>query len=654
MRSSPPGRSILAVLSADLLVQILDRLPDPSHRKAWRLVCRDFLRAEALQRRSLRLLRREPLPGVLRRYASLERLDLSACPRIDDRAARAAFGGVRLRALRSVNLSRASALRWGGLALMVAACPALEAVDLSYCAGVGDREVAALAMARGLRELTVTKCLGVTDVGLARVAVGCPGLQRLGLKWCLEISDIGVDLLVKKCRLLQDLDLSYLKVTNASLLSISTLERLEVLSMVGCSFIDDDGLAYLNNGSYSLKSVDVSRCDNVSSSGLSSVIKGNNHLQTINAGHCFPCLQEHTPPFLVKLKHLGKSLNTIKLDGFHVSSLVLGTIGLHCKNLVEIGLGKCDGVADEGVSELVSGCANLRIIDLTCCHLITDSALSAIARSCNMLAHLRLESCTSITEKGLDHVAALCSHLAEIDLTDCGINDEALRSLSKCSNLVEMKLGLCSSITDKGLAHIGSNCKKLQAIDLYQCTEISDDGLAAIASGCKSLKKINLCYCSRITDLGMKHLSALELLSDLEMRKLVNVTSAGVTAIAIGCKSLTELDLKKCCRVDDEGFRALTQHSENLRQINVSYCPISDVGICVLLGSLRCLQDAKLVHLSRVSLVGFELALRAACERMKKLKLLTGLRYLLSQELLQGLQARGCRIRWVDKSPVVG
>jgi len=56
-----------------------------------------------------------------------------------------------------------------------------------------------------------------------------------------------------------------------------------------------------------------------------------------------------------------------------------------------------------------------------------------------------------------------------------------------------------------------------------------------------------------------------------------------------------------------------------------------------------------MVHLSWVSIEGFEMALRAACGRLKKLKLLGGLRSVLSTELLQMLQACGCRVRWVDK-----
>ncbi|URD79708.1 F-box LRR-repeat protein 3 [Musa troglodytarum] len=556
--------SILATLSVDLLIQILDRVADPRDRKSWRQVCRGFLLAEALRRRSLRVLRREALQGLLRRYAAcLERLDLSACPALDDHALAAALAaGAGLWRLRSVNLSRASGVGWRGLAALAKACPHLEAVDLSHCVGVGDREAAALAAAAGLRELWLDKCLGLTDVGLAKVAVGCPALEMLGIKWCLEISDIGIELLAKKCQNLRVLDISYLKITNRSLQFVSSLGKLEDLSMVGCSHIDDAGLQFLNNGSNSLQSVDVSRCENVTSSGLISVIEGHKYLQNLNIGDCFP---ELAPLFLSKLNDLRDSLTVLKLDGFQVFAPSLKIIGLNCRNLVEIGLSK------------------------------------------------------------------------------------SMKYLSRCSELKVLKLGLCDKISDEGLVHIASNGKKLRVLDLYRCFEVTDDGLAAIATGCKRIKNLNLCYCTRITDLGLKHLSCLEDLLDLELRGVHYITSLGITAIANGCQHLTELDLKHCHLVDDAGLFALGQYTKNLRQANLSYCQVSSMGLCNLLSSLKCLQDVKLVHLTRVPVEGFESALRASGGRLKKLKLLTGLRHLLSPGLIQMLQAWGCRIRWVDK-----
>ncbi|CAN6381971.1 unnamed protein product [Urochloa humidicola] len=642
-------------LSLDLLAHALAGVRDPRDRKSCRLASRAFARAEAASRRAARPLRREALPRVLRAFPSLVYLDLSACAGLDDASLAAALplpsaggGGGGELGLRRVRLARASGVGWHGLEALVAACPRLEAVDMSHCVAAGDREMAAVAAAAGLRELAMDKCLGVTDVGLAKVAVGCPQLQRLSVKWCREISDIGIELLAKKCPELRSVDISYLKVTNESLRSLSTLDKLEDITMVCCLFIDDDGLKMLSAGK-SLQSIDVSRCPHVTSHGLASLIDGQRFIRKINAGHC---LHEIETGFLSKLSTIGQTLTVLRLDGVEIFASNLQAIGDSCKNLVEIGLSKCNSVTDDGISSLVVNCSYLRTIDVTCCHLLTNDALAAIAENCRMVECLRLESCPFINEKGLERIGTRCSHLKEIDLTDCRIDDEALQHLASCSELQTLKLGLCSSISDKGLVYIGSNCAKLVELDLYRCSTITDEGLAALAHGCKRIRILNLRYCTQITDAGLKHLSALAELTHLEMRCLVRITGVGITSIAIGCTSLIELDLKRCYSVDDAGLWALSRYSQNLRQLTISYCQVTGLGLCHLLGSLRCLQDVKMVHLSWVSIEGFEMALRASCGRLKKLKLLGGLRSVLSPELLQMLQACGCRLRWVDKQLV--
>ncbi|KAM0948511.1 putative leucine-rich repeat domain superfamily [Dioscorea sansibarensis] len=646
MRPSQPRNSILAVLSLDLVIQIVDRLLDPSDRKAVRLVSLAFLRAESLRRRTLNVLRREALGSLLKRYGSVETLDLSSCVGLDDAGLAAAVADGSALMLREVRLSRAGGVGWRGLAAMAAACPKLEAVDLSHCVSVGDREAAALAGLPGLKELKLDKCLKVTDVGLARVAVGCPGLERLGIKWCLEISDVGIELLVKKCRELKDLDISYLKVTDKSLQFISTLGKLQVLSMVGCYFVTDEGLRYLNNGNNSLKEINILRSHNVTSSGLVSVIDGHKSLQKLKAGDCFLDL---TALFLSKLSGLSNAFRTLKLNGSQVSTSSLQIIGANCKHLTKIGLSKCKGVTDEGVSEFVSSCVDLVTIDLTCCRELTDDSLVSIANSCCKLETLLLESCSLITEKGIDLIGTCCANLVKIDLTDCDVTDTALKGLSKCLGLMFLKLGLCQNVSDKGLAYIGYSCRELRELDLYRCIAIGDEGLTALVAGCKKIKKLNMCYCTKITDRGMNHLSCLEELKEIEIRGLTQVTSLGITAIAIGCRSLAELDMKHCDSVDDVGFLALAQHSEFLRQINISNCRISDAALRKLLSSLWYLQDAKLVHLKFVSKQGWEFALTACSDKLKKVKLLGELRHVVSPCVLRLLQARGCRIRWIHK-----
>lgn len=133
-------------------------------------------------------------------------------------------------------LSRATGLGYTGLELLVRACPVLEAIDVSHCWGYGDREAAAVSWGTRLREVKMDKCLGVTDIGLAKIAVGCSRLERLSLKWCLEISDLGIDLLCKKCVELKFLDVSYLKVGFVSfppLFNVCLLLSYEIMSRLG-------------------------------------------------------------------------------------------------------------------------------------------------------------------------------------------------------------------------------------------------------------------------------------------------------------------------------------------------------------------------------------------------------------------------------------
>ncbi|CAL1407569.1 unnamed protein product [Linum trigynum] len=641
--------SILAVLTEDLLVRVNSRIEDGADRRSWRLVCKEFLRVDSLTRKSLRVLRSEFIFSLLRRFPNVDALDLSACPRVDDgmltlllaRGAASTTASLRWN-LRSLNLSRATnGMSFKGLALIASACSQLEKLDLSYNCRLGDREAAAISGIEGLKELRLDKCLEVTDVGLVKIAVGCQKLEKLSLKWCMEISDLGVNLLSVKCWSLKFLDISYLKVTNESLCSIASLPKLEGLTMVGCPLVNDSGLEFLSRG-HSLKEIDISRCEGVSSSGLVSLIRAHCNLMRIIAGY----LPELSAALLDSLKLL-KNLTTLIINGTQVSDTVLQTISSNCKSLIEIGLSKCIGVTNVGILQLVSSHQKLKVLDLTCCGSVTDAAVCAVADSCSSLVRLKLEACYMVTEKGLERLASSCLLLEEVDLTDCsGINDSGLECLSRCSRLVSLKLGLCFTISDKGLSYIAANCSELCELDLYRCTGIGDETLAALSNGCKKLKKLNISYCIEITDRGMKSLGSLGELVDLEMRGLHNVTGVGLAAFAAMSKRLADLDLKHCENIDDSGFWALACYSHNLRQINLSNCNISDVTLCMVMGNLTRLQEAKLVHLPNITVEGFELALRACCVRIKKVKMVSELRLLLSSEILEILHAKGCIIRW--------
>ncbi|GJV53926.1 F-box/LRR-repeat protein 3 [Tanacetum coccineum] len=343
---------ILNLLTDDLLTRVLDCLHDDTDRKSFRATCKSFHRVESTHRTRVKFLRPEFIPRLLRHYTRAHALDFSSCPRIYDGAISALLNDVvcgnwTIRVKKLV-LCRTTSLKWLGLEMLVKGCMNLESVDVSHCCEFGDRECAAISCGTGLKEIKLDKCLGVTDVGLAKIAIRCGKLEKISLKWCLEVSDLGIDLLSKKCSGLKYLSVSYLKISNESLRSISSLKKLETLLMVGCGLVGDEGLGFIGNGCSSLKVLDVSRCEHVSSAGLISVTRGCKGLQKLKVGYYFLELSATVFHTLKDLKHL----KTIRVDGARVTDSFFQIISTNCLFLDEVGLSRCEGVNDCCVIDL--------------------------------------------------------------------------------------------------------------------------------------------------------------------------------------------------------------------------------------------------------------------------------------------------------------
>ena len=107
------------------------------------------------------------------------------------------------------------------------------------------------------------------------------------------------------------------------------------------------------------------------------------------------------------------------------------------------------------------------------------------------------------------------------------------------------------------------------ALLLFRCAGISDKGILAISDGCNNLQMINIAYCNDITDTSLISLSKCSKIHTFESRGCPLITSFGLAAIAVGCRQLTKLDIKKCYLIDDLGMVPLAHFSQNLRQVNM-------------------------------------------------------------------------------------
>ncbi|GAV76944.1 LRR_6 domain-containing protein [Cephalotus follicularis] len=636
------NNNIFDLLSEEIIFTILDNLnQNPLDKKSFSLVCKSFYTTESNHRKTLKPLRPDHLKTILTRYPNTTHLDLSLCPRVTD-SSLTTISNTCNSALKSINLSRSGFFSSNGLLSLAMKCKNLVEVDLSNATELRDAGAAAIAEARNLERLWLGRCKLVTDMGVGCIAVGCRKLRLLSLKWCLGVGDLGVGLVAIKCEELRSLDLSYLPITNKCLQSILKLHHLEDLVLEGCYGIDDDSLAVLKHGCKSLKTLDMSSCQNISHIGLSSLTSDSGGLHQLILAYGSPV----TLALADSLKNLSM-LQSIKLDGCIITCGGLKAIGNCCVSLKEISLSKCSGVTDEGLSSLVTKHKDLRKLDVTCCRKITDVSIAHITSSCTNLSSLRMESCTLVPREAFVLIGQRCHFLEELDLTDDEIDDEGLKSISRCHKLASLKLGICLNITDEGLAHVGRCCSKLTELDLYRSAGITDSGISAIAHGCPDLEMINISYCTNVTDSSLISLSKCLSLNTLESRGCPLVTSLGLTAIAVGCKQLMKLDVKKCHYIDDAGMLTLAHFSQNLRQINLSYSSVTDVGLLAL-ASISCLQSMNILDLKGLTPGGLAAAL-LACGELTKVKLQVTFKSLLPQALLEHLEARGCVFQWRDQ-----
>ena len=207
-------------LTEEIIFTFLDYLnDDPFAKKSFSLTCKALYSIESHHRKTLKPLRAELLSRTLHRYPHIKNLDLTLCPRIEDSMLNVVSLACK-DALCSINLSRSRFFTNIGLSSLVSSCCNLVEIDLSNGVELNDLAAAAIAEAKNLEKLWLSRCKLITDMGIGCVAVGCRKLRLVCLKWCLKVSDLGLQLLALKCKEIRSLDLSYLQVIHVFSLTI--------------------------------------------------------------------------------------------------------------------------------------------------------------------------------------------------------------------------------------------------------------------------------------------------------------------------------------------------------------------------------------------------------------------------------------------------
>jgi hypothetical protein len=100
--------------------------------------------------------------------------------------------------------------------------------------------------------------------------------------------------------------------------------------------------------------------------------------------------------------------------------------------------------------------------------------------------------------------------VTSINFHRCGLlTDTVFDYIKRFTELRILDLSRCDRLTDDGVSQVGS-LAQLSHLNLGDCSLITDVSLVAIGSGLPSLTQLNLRHCRNITDEGLSHIATLE------------------------------------------------------------------------------------------------------------------------------------------------
>ena len=125
--------------------------------------------------------------------------------------------------LQSIKLDGCS-VTYAGLKSIGNWCTLLRELSLSKCSGVTDEGLSSLVMKhRDLRKLDITCCRKITQVSIAYITKSCSALTSLKMESCTLVPSEAFVLIGQRCLCLEELDLTDNEIDDEGFTHISAL-----------------------------------------------------------------------------------------------------------------------------------------------------------------------------------------------------------------------------------------------------------------------------------------------------------------------------------------------------------------------------------------------------------------------------------------------
>uniref|UniRef100_A0A674I7F9 F-box and leucine-rich repeat protein 13 n=2 Tax=Terrapene triunguis TaxID=2587831 RepID=A0A674I7F9_9SAUR len=216
-------------------------------------------------------------------------LNLADCVRISDAGLRSFLEGSSGTKLRELNLTNCIHVTDASLMKIAQRCHNLAYLNMRYCESVtdagiealgnmtslisidisgttvSDMSLAALGHTRRMKELSVSECRKITDMGIQKFCQGAKDLEYCDVSYCFQLTNETVKALAFNCHQLTSLNIAGChKMTDLCVQYLSGVcHYLHFLDISGCVHLTDKTLKYLWKGCTQLRILKMLYCRNI-------------------------------------------------------------------------------------------------------------------------------------------------------------------------------------------------------------------------------------------------------------------------------------------------------------------------------------------------------------------------------------------------------
>ncbi|XP_075674111.1 uncharacterized protein LOC142643386 [Castanea sativa] len=256
--------------------------------------------------------------------------------------------------------------------------------------------------------------------------------------------------------------------------SSNSLAALTTLSLSGACRLSDDGLSKLVSSASALRSLNLSQCSLLTSSGIDTLADSlGSVLRELNLTDC----QSLDPMLILPALKKFEQLQVLSLAGIQ-------------------------NVGDDFLKEFLTARGhNIKELVLADCVKLTDSSFKVISETCPGLCAIDLVNLSKLTDFAIGYLANGCRAIQKLKLCRNSFSDEAIAAFLETSGdwLKELSLNNVKKVGYNTAASLGRRSKRLHTLDLSWCRNLTDEAVGYVVDNCLSLRVLKLFGCTQIT-----------------------------------------------------------------------------------------------------------------------------------------------------------